>query len=135
MELIALYSRDAATNLSLRFSGYSAGAPVAPIAALDAAWSLANGSLPGDRIRLGPTHAFGLTHRVFAIIVARAQVHVRTRRVRSTQGQRLVVVPQNRRSAHQSDDEQGATRLSVRRSRQKRHARTHLARRAITSAV
>ena len=58
--LLASYYSDGATGpLRLSVSGYSLGASVAPVAALDIALSLSNGSLPTSRIRLGPVHTFG----------------------------------------------------------------------------
>jgi hypothetical protein len=65
MSLLALHAREAvapdAPPLRLRVSGYSAGASVAPLAALEIAWALERNSsgLPSSRIRLGPVHTFG----------------------------------------------------------------------------
>lgn len=62
MSLLALYAQGATPSapLTLRISGYSAGAPVAAVAALNIAWALEkNGSLSSSHIRLGPVHTFG----------------------------------------------------------------------------
>ena len=63
MSMLALHAHGAAPDgamLTLRVSGYSAGASVAPLAALDIAWALeGNGTLSTSHIRLGPVHTFG----------------------------------------------------------------------------